>query len=358
MESTSSTGQPTPMPGRPLTGPAVWRGDDLARSGEWLRTFTPAEVGELRDAARRVLASGKPLERVGRGDFPLPELGPVLEGVRDELLGGRGFVLLRGLSPGEHTRAEIASMFWGLGAYLGSAVPQNAQGHLLGHVRDVGRDADDPVARIYQTRERQGFHTDSADLVGLLCLRPAREGGRSSLVSCATVHNAMLERCPDLLAELFGPFHTDHRGESPPGSEPFFVAPVLSWFAGELSVLYQRRYIESAQRFPGVPPLTERQVAALGAFDELLDDPRLQLEMDLAPGDIQFVHNHQLLHDRTAFRDWPQPERRRHLLRLWLCPPRGRPLPPCFAQRYGSLEPGRRGGVVLPGVEPVAPLTG
>ncbi|HEX8112361.1 MAG TPA: TauD/TfdA family dioxygenase, partial [Kofleriaceae bacterium] len=136
----------------------------------------------------------------------------------------------------------------------------------------------------------------------------------------------------------------------------WFEIPVLSFLDDRLTVIYQRRYIESAQRFAGAPRLDDRQRAALDAFDAVLDDPALHLEMDLEPGDVQLVHNHQLLHDRTAFVDDPDPTRRRHLLRLWLCPPVGRRLPPVFAQRYGSIEIGRRGGVVPRG-SPVITLS-
>jgi len=175
------------------------------------------------------------------------------------------------------------------------------------------------------------------------------------LVSCPTIHNVLFGHAPDLLVELFQPFGTDHRGEHPADANPYFTAPILSWHEDELSVLYQRRYIESAQRFAAVPRLTGRQVEALDAFDTVADDPGVHLEMQLERGDIQFIHNHQMLHDRTAFRDWPEPDRRRHLLRLWLCPEGGRPLPPWFAERLGSVEPGDRGGVALAGVEPVIP---
>ena len=152
------------------------------------------------------------------------------------------------------------------------------------------------------------------------------------------------------------PFHTDHRGEHRRGSAPYFTTPILNWFADELSVIYQRLYIDSAQRFEEVPKLTETQVGALDEFDRLADDPSLHLEMDLRPGDMQFIHNHQLLHDRTAYVDWDEPERRRHLLRLWLSPPSGRRLPSCFAERFGSVECGRRGGVDLAGVKPIVTL--
>ena len=134
--------------------------------------------------------------------------------------------------------------------------------------------------------------------------------------------------------------------------QPFFAVPVFNWHAGRLSTIYVRRYIESARRFPEVPPLTARQVEALDMFDSLLEDRDLNLFMDFEPGDIQLLHNHQILHDRTGYVDWPEPARKRHLLRLWLCPPDGRPLPECFAPRYGSVEIGRRGGILVPGTAP------
>lgn len=346
-----------PRPDRILTGPAAWRGEQLSGSDAWIHEWTRGEIAELEAALLSVRALGRPLDSIGREDCPLTSLANTLDELRTELLRGRGFVLMRGLEADKYTREEIASIFWVIGAHLGHALPQNAEGHLLGHVKDVGRDAADPTVRIYQTRERQGYHTDSADIVGLLCLQPAKEGGRSALASASAIHNALFESSPALLAELFEPFCTDHRGEYGEGAQPYFTAPILSWYAEELSVLYQRKYIESAQRFPDVPRLTDGQLAALDAFDRAADDPELHLQMELQAGDIQFIHNHQMLHDRTAFRDWPEPERRRHLLRLWLCPGDGRPLPPWFAERLHSSEPGQRGGVVLQGVAPVVSLS-
>ena len=138
---------------------------------------------------------------------------------------------------------------------------------------------------------------------------------------------------------------TDRRGEVPAGSKPYFEIPVFNWFAGRLSAIYQRQYIDSAQRFVDARRLSAQQLQALDLLDALTNDPALHFTMALQPGDVQFVHNHSLLHDRTAFVDWPEPERRRHLLRLWLAPESARPLPAVFAQRYGSVEPGHRGGV-------------
>jgi hypothetical protein len=157
----------------------------------------------------------------------------------------------------------------------------------------------------------------------------------------------MREHRPDLARVLFEPIETDRRGEVPAGQKPFFSIPVFNWYSGLLSTIYHRNYIESARRFPDVPPLTHEQVCALNLFDQLANDPRLHFQMEFRPGDIQLVHNHTLLHDRTAFEDWPEPERKRHLLRLWLAPAEARPLPPVFAERYGSIVAGQRGGVAV-----------
>ena len=170
------------------------------------------------------------------------------------------------------------------------------------------------------------------------------------------MYNEFRRRRPDLLPILFAPIETDRRGEVPAGAIPYFRIPVFSWHAGLLSVIYQRQYIESARRFPDVAPLTSRQIEALDLFDSLANDPALQMHMEFRPGDIQLVHNHTMLHDRTAFEDWPEPSRKRHLLRLWLAPPNARPLPQVFAERYGSVTQGERGGVTASGVRSNAPL--
>src|SRR5215470_6131103 len=342
-----------PCPTRPLISADVWRGAELADPARWLRPLTRDELAALDAAAAHLLADGWPRAAMLR-PFAEPALAALVAAIRDDLLFGRGFVVLRGL-PTDGDLARIAARLWVLGRHLGEPVIQNARGHLLGHVCDLGYDAADPATRLYQTNQRQGFHTDSADLVALLCLRTARSGGRSSLASAAAAFNAVLDRAPELAGALFEPVATDHRGEEPPGARPWFEIPVLSWLDERVTVIYQRRYIESAARFAAAPRLTERQRAALDAFDAVLDDPALHLEMDLEPGDVQLVHNHQLLHDRTAFVDDPDPAHRRHLLRLWLCPPVGRRLPPAFAERYGAIEIGRRGGV-MPRTMPVIAL--
>ena len=341
----------------PVAGPGVWYGRELARRDDWIRPFAPRELDEI-DAAVRIFAStGKSLETLSPASFPLPNLGPFLREVLNELLEGRGFVLLRGLPVERMTREEQAIAYLGLGAWLGRFRSQNAKGHLLGHVKDLGLDIRNPNVRYYQTNRKLEYHTDSVDVVGLLCLKAAKAGGESYLASSMSVYNEILRKKPGLLPALFEPFPTDRRGEVPEGMKPWFDIPVFHRHAGKLSCIYVRQYIESAQaHFPEARRLSAEQRAAMDLVDEICNDPSVHLSMDFRPGDVQLLHNHQILHSRGDFENWPEPERHRHLLRLWLAPPQARPLPEVFDPRYGGVLPGERGGIVVKGTRLTVPL--
>ena len=336
-------------------GPAAWTGAQMRARDDWIVQLSDADRAEL-DAAWRV-TSHLPIEAVGPRDFTLPALGARLLALRDEIIEGRGFALLRGLDLGGWPIERTARVYWGLGSWFGRAVSQNAMGHVLGHVRDLEYRTSDPDVRTYQTTERQFYHSDSCDIVALLCLRPAKRGGLSSIVSSVTLYNEMARRRPDLAAILSEPLPFDRRGEVPENEEPFFLNAVFNHHAGMVSSYVSRRYVESSQRHPDAPRLTPLHVEALDLLDALAEDPELHLDMEFRTGDIQLLHNHTIFHDRTAFEDWPEPERKRHLLRLWLCPPNGRPLPERYAARWGSVTIGARGGIVCPGTKLHAPLT-
>ncbi len=291
----------------------------MEKRDDWIVLLDDYDIEEIDIAIAPFVAQQADIAGIARTDFPLPRLAPKLAAVSRELLGGCGFAVLRGLPVERYDMRQAATAFFGIGTHLGNARSQNAKGHVLGHVKDLGLDVKDPNVRIYQTHERQTYHTDSSDIVGLLCLKTAKSGGLSALVSSSTIFNEMRRRRPDLLKLLFEPIATD-----------------------------QRQYIDSAQRFPEVPRLTAKHVEALDMFDALANDPALNMHMEFKPGDLQFVHNHTLLHDRTGFQDWAEPDKRRHLLRLWLAAPGARPLPPVFAQRYGQVDIGDRGGIILP----------
>lgn len=340
-----------------IDGPLAWIGAEMAaHSDRWLVEMTPEDVADLHQAAQYFQNLGKDIGEITAADFPLTVFGPHLKALRDKLIDGVGVEVLRGLDISGMSRQTAATIFCGIGAHLGRARSQNAAGHILGHVRDTGADAKDTNTRIYQTSQRQTFHTDSADVVGLICLQDAQEGGLSLLVSAASIYNRMRIERPDLLERLFDPVATDRRGEVPEGAKPYMEIPPLSWHDGKLTVFYQRQYIDSAQRFEGALKLTPAHVAALDMFDALANDPDLHFGMRLRPGDMQFVYNHSQLHDRTGFVDWPDPDKRRHLLRLWLSLPGDRVLPTCFKERYGSIEIGNRGGIVTAQTKLNAPL--
>jgi len=283
-----------------LDGPSAWMGTDLqTRQNEWLYTLCASDISEIEHAARHYLSLGRDVGEITAQDFPLPQFSQHLQKMSQKLLHGIGVEVIRGLPIQSYSLEFAAAIFCGLGAHLGSARSQNAAGHILGHVRDIGADPNDPNARIYQTNARQSFHTDSADVVALMCLQDAKEGGDSLLVSAETIYNEMRATRPDLLSLLFDPIATDRRGEVPEGMKPYMTIPPLSWHDGRLTVFYQRQYIDSAQRFPDAMRLTPEHIEALDYFDELANDPDLHIKMRLIPGDMQFVFQTTLWFDHS-----------------------------------------------------------
>ena len=250
--------------------------------------------------------------------MPLPILSGVIDGWADELDAGRGFVLVRGVPVDELGEDGAAIAYVVMGAHLGVPVSQNAAGDLLGHVRDDGSDPDDPTVRRYRTRLAQPFHVDGSDVVGLLCLQPAKSGGLSQIVSSVTVYEEVARRRPDLVELLQERWYFDRYGEERPGERPWFAMPILSGLPDRFGFVYLRWYIDKAQSHPEVPRLTAAQVELLDLIDALAQDPELHLDMDFVPGDIQWLANRTILHSRTAYEDHNDPARRRHLLRLWL----------------------------------------
>jgi len=311
----------------PIVGPVAWSGRELERDFSWITRLDTASCAELAESAGRAIDGGRALTDLTRTDFPLPHLGPILAGVRDALARGRGFALLRGLDVDAYAPEVLAAMYWGIATHLGGAIAQNARGDLLGHVRDEGLTLDNPLARGYQTRAAQSLHVDRCDVVGLLCRRKARSGGLSRIVSAMRIYNEMLARAPWYLGVLYRPFAIDMRGEERPGESPVYYRPVFSYHDGVLSCGCNYTYIRDGQAKIG-QPLTALEIEALDTFYAIAEEH--VLSMDLEPGDIQFVNNYVLLHDRSGYEDFDEPDRKRHMMRLWLNVAERRPLAPTF----------------------------
>jgi hypothetical protein len=333
-----------PLPRPFVDGASAWKGNELVRQPEkWIYHLSTQQIAEIEAATDAAAATGKTMIEITKADFPLPRFAGTLAAIRQDLLDGRGFVLIRGFPSGRHPIERNATMFWGLGLHLGNPVSQNTRGHMLGHVRDVGLvAATNFKARASQSTERQFFHTDGADVVGLMCLATAKSGGVSSLVSSMTVYNEMARRRPDLAERLFQPIVFDRRNEIRDGEGEWYTMPVFNEHGGLLSVSFTGRNIGSASRHADAPRNPQE---AIDLFTSIAEEPDLRLDMVLEVGDMQFVHNHTILHDRTSYEDWPEPERKRHLLRLWIAAEGARPLPKAFVERYGSIEIGNRGGI-------------
>lgn len=337
--------------------PQTWHGPELQRSGDWVYRLQPREIAELAAAADAVRASGRDLTETTRGDFPLPGLAPVLKRIRDEVLRGRGVFLLRGLPVERFSHAQTIWMYWALGTHWGEPCSQNGLGHVLGHVKDLGYDPAGANVRGYHTSARLLYHCDRADVVGLLCFKPAKAGGLSSAVSSTAIWNEMVRQRPDLAAALLQPVCRTRYGEVPPGMPAYQEFSIYNPALGHIICSYLGGAIRKGQLLPDAPRLSEAQLEAIEMFDRLAESPDMHIDMAFEPGDIQLLNNHFILHSRTAFEDYPEPERRRHLLRLWLACDDGPELPPAYvASLQGRTASGRPNGVAVPGVPLHAPM--
>jgi hypothetical protein len=282
---------------------------------DWTYHLSAHEIAEIDAALASVKARGLSIPRIERDDFPLARL-PVNQ-IRNELDSGGGVMLIRGLPVARWGEADSLLVYWGLSLHLGEITAQNAKGEVLGSVRATGRDWDkDHTVRGYQTTSWLPFHCDKADIVGLLCLQGAKSGGTSCVANSHAIHDAVLERRPDLAEALYSPLYVDLRGEEPQGIAPYYLQPMFGRHNGRLFGRMGRKYVESAQRFPEVPRLTAKQVEAMESVEALAQSDEFRLDMVFEQGDIQYLNNHVIMHSRSEYEDWPEPERRRHLVRI------------------------------------------
>jgi hypothetical protein len=303
-------------PLKPLIDPAGWNAADLKASEDWVYRFPEHEIAEIMDAAKKMASGGKDLVATSRNDFPLQKTAATFAAIYDELKNGKGFVQMRGLPIGDISRAQAAAVIWGVGSYFGRPMSQNAEGHVLGHVKDLGKDYDDPMVRGYQTKAAMTFHTDPCDMVALLCLNTAKSGGESRVVSSVTLYNEMLKRNPEYVADLCEDFFWTLHGEVSPGGDPWYKMPVFTFSDGQFSARGASTHARKAQDLPGVEKWSDLRNQAVALFQELTQE--LAADLPFEQGDLQILNSHVTLHSRRPYEEWPEIERKRHLFRLWL----------------------------------------
>lgn len=315
--------------------PAAWKGSDFASKDDFAFDLGSAHLAAFEAALEGIRSRGLKAEGFGRQDFDLTPIADDMGDIFHQLMGGRGLLLLRGFPVDDYDLDDIAALYWGFGAHLGEAVSQSRMGDRLGHVLDAsGRN---PRERGYRSSKELDLHTDSDDIVGLLCLRPAKSGGASRLVSALAVHNQISAAHPEFLAPLYNGFHYHWRGEEPEGEPPItdYRVPVFSTVDGVVSCCYLRHFIDMAA-VESNRPLSELERAALDYFEAVSNREDMLLKFELEAGEALFFNNYAVLHSRTAFEDHAEPERRRHLLRLWLSAPGGRPIDANLRRYYGD----------------------
>ncbi|KAF7591639.1 hypothetical protein BBP40_001278 [Aspergillus hancockii] len=343
-----------------ISGPTVWKAEEYRdHPDKWTHRFSSEEIAELSATADDFLAQKIPLTGISKSNFPLPNLANRLAELRADLIDGKGFILFKGFPVQEWGNHKSAVAYMGLGTYLGYFVSQNSRGHVLGHVKDLGEDPTQiDSVRIYRTNARQFFHADDSDIVGLLCIARALEGGESDIVSSHHVYNTLAKERPDVLKTLTEPiWYFDRKGETSKGQEEYIRTSVMYLERGDNPRVYTKwdpYYVRSLSRFSEtgiIPPLSPAQVEALEVLEATC--MRLSLHMVLEVGDIQFVSNSHVLHARTAYTDHAPPTPRRHLMRLWLATPEhegGWKLP------FWDSNEKKRGGIQVDDQAPVAPL--
>ena len=328
-----------------IKSPAEWKSAEMAARTDWIHQLGASEVEEIEAALRPVRARGIGFAELKKQDFPLERFPKLAAKVLDYLENGPGLFMIRGLPVHRHTTEDLRMMYWGLGKHLGTAVSQSAQGDHIGDVRDLRLPKDSPSYRGYQTSGGGVFHCDTCDVAALFVLKTAKSGGVSMVASSVAIHNEIARTRPDLLEVLYQPFYWSMLQQQREGEPAWYAQPIFSMHEGHFSCRYIRPHIRLAQRFPEVPRFTDKQTEAPDYFDELVKHPDFKLDTNFQPGDLQFCNNHVVMHARTSFEDYPEPNRRRHLLRLWLSVPNSRPLSPLMGHIYRDRRPGAvRGG--------------
>lgn len=316
--------------------PSAWTGAEMRQSREWIVEWPKNARDELSAAAASIRLRGKMAPHFDKAEFPLPTLRAHLETAAREVASGRGFVLMRGLPIRSFDAQTQRDIYWGLGCHWGRPVTQNVAGDAIAEIIDRGLDAEQVGVKPSMTNAEQRPHSDPSDVVALLCIHGAKAGGVSRIASSIAIYNRLLAERPRELQCLYRGFHHDLRGdespEAPFGCTPMPI-PVYRWYRGVLSCVFNASSTRQAARRMN-RPLPDHELALVDRIVELAHSDEYRLDMTFEPGDIQLLNNHTVVHWRMSYEDWPERDRKRRLLRMWLNRPGERPVDPEMHRGY------------------------
>jgi hypothetical protein len=347
----------------PVTGKSSWKRLTLETDVSWQFTFESRHLDEISTLLKALRAASLKPPNICGEDIVAPSLRELMSAMRHEVEAGYGVARVTGLPVEDFDLGDLESFFWSLGLLVGQPMSQNSAGECIAHVVDRGVSYEQANARGYTTRAELVPHCDAGpDFTGLLCVHPSKSGGGSSLTSSMAIYNEILTHHPEFLDDLYRGFFHDLRGEGPTGRTDELTnhrIPVYSYFAGDLSCSFNTKSMEQANDKMGTN-YSASQKAGIDYILELARDEKFRYDMAFQAGDIQFVNNHTVLHARNEYVDFPEPERRRRLLRLWIIQPECRSLDPMYADRFNT---GPRGGIArrddlghaLPGLSSATP---
>jgi alpha-ketoglutarate-dependent taurine dioxygenase len=305
---------------QPASDRLVWLASDIEQS-DYLVIISDQALAEIDGLAAYLHDNPLPLLQRKLDEFDLPACHALMAKMKSILDNGVGFAVLDRLPMDDYPIDTMLEIYWLLGQCIGRPVAQKWNGQMIYDVSDTGADYAYGTRGSYTSVELN-FHTDNAfarmvpDYVGLLCRHPAKSGGISRFCSLYSVHQRMLEKYPQALERLYQPVLFDRQQEHREGAEPVCLAPYFSWrnermFARANASLIRKGY-EVADE-----PMDTALIDALAAIDEVCAAPDLWYEAPLQRGQIQYLNNHEVGHYRSAFEDYDEPDRKRHLYRLW-----------------------------------------
>ena len=310
-----------------------WKGKEISGQPDWQIDLTENHIKEINE-----LISGN-----GQKNSSITQL---FADARETLENGPGVVLIRNCPVHDLNEGEAKKLFSILASLIGTLVSQSSEGELIFSVRDSGYKEDDPRSRGPNTRKKLSFHSDRCDVIGFLCLKQAMSGGENQIVSSIAIHNHLVENEPELIKYLYEPFYYRRHNVDTGNELPYCRQPIFSVTEGKFACNLLRVLIDRAYAMPELPDMSEEQKKALDAIEETASLTEMHFNFRQRPGDILFLNNWTTLHRRSEFIDFPDPEKKRHILRAWISPPNNRPIDPLFEDNYGDHRAGKvRGGM-------------